>query len=163
VHRKDLKPSSPIRCVILTVSDRRDLHSDLSGDEAQKILESAGCKIVMRRISPNKEEKIRTLIKKFLKKADLFITIGGTGIGRRDLSVEALQPFVEKRMDGFGELFRWISFKEIGTAAMLSRAFMGTKGEKVFLALPGSRSAVRTALRKILLPELGHIFWELKR
>ena len=97
------------------------------------------------------------------KQIQAIITTGGTGISSRDRSYEAVTDLLEKRLDGFGELFRALSFQEIGPAAMLSRAFAGTARGKILIALPGSEHAVRLALTKLVLPELGHLVREASR
>jgi molybdenum cofactor biosynthesis protein B len=91
------------------------------------------------------------------------VTTGGTGAGRRDLTIETLTPWVEKELPGFGELFRRLSFDEIGNAAMLSRAMCGVSRGKVICCLPGSEAAVRLALTRLLLPELPHLIWVARR
>ncbi|HEV3026611.1 MAG TPA: molybdopterin-binding protein, partial [Planctomycetota bacterium] len=99
-----------------------------------------------------------------LRDADLVLTIGGTGISHRDVSVDALLPLIKKEMPGFGELFRAFSLKDIGTATILSRVVMGiTEKRRIVVALPGSENAVRLGLEALLLPELKHILWELRR
>jgi molybdenum cofactor biosynthesis protein B len=94
---------------------------------------------------------------------DLVLLNGGTGISRRDVTVEALEPLLEKSMPGFGELFRALSFEEIGPAAMLSRALAGTVRDRLIIALPGSAAAARLALERLILPELGHLIWEVRK
>ena len=94
---------------------------------------------------------------------DAIITTGGTGISSRDQSYEAITTFIEKRIDGFGELFRSLSYAEIGSAAMLSRAFAGTARKKIIISLPGSEHGVRLAMTKLVLPELGHLVREASR
>jgi len=151
------------RCHILTVSDSRTAKTDESGDVAAGLLEKAGHKVVKRDIVENDLSKIVIAIKYALDGADLVLALGGTGVSRRDVTVEAVRGVVEKELPGFGELFRVLSVKEIGTAAILSRALLGTTGGKIVAVTPGSPGAVRLALQEILVPQLKHLLRELRK
>ena len=115
-------------------------------------------------IVKNAASDIKSALQKALKEADLVLTIGGTGPSARDMTIETVRPFVAKELVGFGEMFRTASQKEIGTAAIMSRALLGvSESGKVLVCTPGSPAAVRLALEDILLNELKHLLWEVKR
>ena len=163
-HRDRAEGEQTARCAILTVTDTRTLETDTSGRAASEILQKAGHSVVLHEIVPNEPQKIADALGKGLREADLVLTIGGTGASRKDLSVEAVLPLLAKELPGFGEMFRAASVKEIGTAAMLSRAVLGiTAAGKIVLALPGSENAVRLGLGTLLMGELNHLLWELRR
>jgi len=150
---------------IVTISDSRTLETDESGNTASKILISNGYDVVERILIPNDAGVIKRKIKGLVKdkRVDVIITIGGTGLSKRDLTVETVSKIVDKKINGFGELFRAISYNEIGISAMLSRAFGGVASSKIILCLPGSQNAVELAIRKLILPEVGHMVREARR
>ncbi|MBO3769176.1 MAG: MogA/MoaB family molybdenum cofactor biosynthesis protein [Thermoproteota archaeon] len=150
---------------IVTISDSRTLETDESGNTASKILVSNGYDVIERVLIPNDANKIRKKISELVKdkRIDVIITIGGTGLSKRDLTVETVSKMVEKKINGFGELFRAISYNEIGASAMLSRAFGGVVSGKIILCLPGSQNAVELAIRKLIIPEIRHIVREARR
>jgi molybdenum cofactor biosynthesis protein B len=123
------------------------------------LLTAAGHLVTGRTIVKDDPSLVRSVVERELAIVDVqvIITTGGTGISSRDSTFEAVQALLQKRLDGFGELFRMLSFQEIGPAAMLSRATAGLAFGKIIVALPGSEAAVRLALEKLLLPELGHL------
>jgi molybdenum cofactor biosynthesis protein B len=163
-HQEQAGREAQGRCAILTVTDSKTRDTDTSGKRAFEILQKFGHTVVLHEIVPNDARKLADAIERALRESDLVLTIGGTGISRRDLSVETVRKFLEKELPGFGELFRALSAKEIGTAAILSRAVLGTvSGGKILVALPGSEGAVRLALEEILMNELRHLLWELRR
>ena len=163
-HREHAEKESSARCAILTVTDSKTRETDTSGRRAFEILQKFGHTVVLHEIVPNERKKVADAAEKALKEADVLLTIGGTGASRRDGTVEAVRPLLEKELPGFGELFRSLSAREIGTAAILSRALLGvTSAGKVVVALPGSEGAVRLALEEILVNELKHLLWELRR
>ena len=152
------------RVAILTVTDSKTRETDTSGRAAFELFRKHGHTVVYHEIVGNKKKKIEATAMTALRDADVVLTIGGTGISHRDQSVDAVLPLIKKLMPGFGELFRAFSVKDIGTATILSRVVMGvTEKYKLVLCLPGSESAVKLGLEGILLPELKHILWELKR
>lgn len=154
----------PVRCALLVVTDTKTLETDTSGPRAFEILQKFGHEVVSHQIVPNKRRKIVEAVEKALKDADVAITIGGTGVSRKDGTVEAVRPLFALELPGFGELFRAMSAEEIGTAAILSRAALGaTKKGKVVVCLPGSEAAVRLAVEDILVNELRHILRELRK
>lgn len=155
----------PARCHILTVSDTRKPGTDKSGAAAAALLEAAGHKVEKRLIVENNLSKILQAVRTAIDEgADLVLALGGTGVSRRDVTVEAVRSVIDKELPGFGELFRALSVKEIGTAAILSRAVLGTTVEgKVVAVTPGSPAAVTLALKEILVPQLKHLLRELRK
>jgi molybdenum cofactor biosynthesis protein B len=154
-----------VSCFVLTVSDTRSLDTDASGRAIVDLLESAGHRAAGRAIVRDDPADVSRAVDEAIADAETRVVIatGGTGIARRDSTYEALAGRFEKRLDGFGELFRMLSFHDIGPAAMLSRAAAGiVRGRAVFL-LPGSEAAVRLAMTRLILPELGHIAGLLER
>jgi molybdenum cofactor biosynthesis protein B len=154
-----------VACFVLTVSDTRTPDTDTSGRAIRELLDDAGHVVTGSRIVPDEAEQVTEAIEQQLAHAStrIVITTGGTGITSRDGTFEAIDRLFEKRLEGFGELFRMLSFGEIGAAAMLSRAAAGTIARKAVFVLPGSEHAVRLALTKLILPELGHIVQQLDK
>jgi molybdenum cofactor biosynthesis protein B len=161
IHRKEAPAS--VRCYVLTISDTRTEATDKSGDAIADALRTAGHQITGRRIVRDDADAVRAEVAARAASADVVITTGGTGITSRDSTYEAIASLLEKRLDGFGELFRMLSFEEIGSAAMLSRACAGTIGRTAVFLLPGSEHAVRLAMTRLILPEIGHVVRELSR
>ncbi|MCC7179499.1 MAG: molybdenum cofactor biosynthesis protein MoaB [Acidobacteria bacterium] len=159
------KAPASIRCYVITVSDTRTEDTDTGGKAIVDLLTAAGHTVIARRIVRDEPEEVAALVKlqAAMDHADVIITTGGTGITRRDSTFEAIDGLLEKKLPGFGELFRMLSFQEIGPAAMLSRACAGTCRGKVVVALPGSENAVRLAMTRLLVPELGHLVAETRR
>ena len=151
-------PSS-LGFAVITISDTRDERSDRGGPLIVETLEAAGHRISLRRVVRDEEVEIVAAVRGAVERADvdLVITTGGTGIAPRDVTTPALERIFEGHIPGFGELFRWLSYQEIGPASILSRATAGLLGGKVVLALPGSPKALELALRTIVLPEAGHL------
>jgi molybdenum cofactor biosynthesis protein B len=160
-HRKDAPKS--VRCFVLTISDTRTEANDASGDAIAALLTGAGHEIAGRRIVKDEPASVRSAVQDLGGKVDVVITTGGTGITARDSTYEAIVALLDKQLDGFGELFRMLSYNEIGAAAMLSRAVAGTMRSVAVFALPGSEHAVRLAIEKLILPEIGHVVRELRR
>ena len=146
----------PVRVAVLTVSDTRTLETDTSGQTAVSRLEEAGHTIGARTIVRDDEQVIREQLAAFIADPDIdvVITTGGTGVTARDVTPEALAPLVTKAIPGFGELFRWLSFEEIGTSTIQSRAEAALCDTTYVFVLPGSTGAVRTAMDRILIPQL---------
>jgi molybdenum cofactor biosynthesis protein B len=165
VHRHKESAPEHVRVAVLTISDTRTRETDTGGDTAEQILREAGQKIVARQIVRDEVNGIRASLVDLLANAevDAVITTGGTGISGRDTTYEVVDRMIEKKLDGFGEIFRMLSYQEIGAAAIMSRAVAGTVGTKVVASLPGSRNAVRLAVEKLLVPELAHIVFELRK
>jgi molybdenum cofactor biosynthesis protein B len=148
---------------VLTISDTRTEASDASGGAIVELLTGAGHQVSGRRIVRDDPAAVRETVQSAVSTADVVITTGGTGITARDSTYEALAALLDKRLDGFGELFRMLSYAEIGAAAMLSRATAGSIGTTAIFSLPGSEHAVRLAMTKLILPEIGHVVRELRR
>jgi molybdopterin adenylyltransferase len=160
-HRADAPAS--VRCFVLTISDTRTDATDASGDLIVSALTSAGHELTGRRIVSDDPQLVTETVRAAATDADVVITTGGTGITSRDSTYEAITGLLDKRLDGFGELFRMLSYQDIGAAAMLSRACAGTMGRTVVFSLPGSSKAVALALDRLILPEIGHIVREVRR
>jgi molybdenum cofactor biosynthesis protein B len=153
-----------VSCFVVTCSDSRAAVDDVSGRALREGLEAAGHSLIGQVVVPDEPEAIRSAITRGLESgARAVLVTGGTGITRRDQTVEAVRPLLDKEVPGFGELFRMLSFQEIGSAAWLSRALAGTVREALVFVLPGSPNAVRLALEQLILPELGHAVRELSR
>jgi molybdenum cofactor biosynthesis protein B len=167
--RSDLehKASAPasVGCYVLTVSDTRTEATDTGGRAAADLLIAAGHRVAGRTIVKDDADQVRDTIERQLANPDVqvIITTGGTGISSRDTTYEAVCGLLWKKLDGFGELFRVLSYEQIGAAAMLSRAVAGTIAGRIVIALPGSEAAVRLALEKLVIPELGHLVREASR
>ncbi len=148
-----------VPCAVLTVSDTRDESTDTSGALILRHLRRAGHGIVDYRILTDDPERIVSHLRSLAGKARARIVLltGGTGIARRDTTFEAVAGLLDKRLDGFGELFRALSYRRIGSAAMLSRAVAGTYRGMVVFSMPGSEDAVRLAMTRLILPELPHL------
>jgi molybdenum cofactor biosynthesis protein B len=148
----------PVRIAILTVSDTRTAADDRSGDTAAELLGGAGHQIVARTIVKDSRELIRAQLQRWIDDAGIEVVIatGGTGVTPRDVTPEALHPLITKPIPGFGELFRYLSFAEIGSSTIQSRAEAALCDRTYVFLLPGSPGGVRTAVEKILLPQLDH-------
>jgi molybdenum cofactor biosynthesis protein B len=148
----------PVNVAVLTVSDTRTLADDTSGQLIVDRLTEVGHRIVARQITIDSELAIRAQLAAWIADdgVDVVVATGGTGVTPRDVTPEALAPLVTKAIPGFGELFRWISFEEIGTSTIQSRAEAALCGSTFVFLLPGSNNGVRTALEKILIPQLDH-------
>lgn len=160
-HRKDAPAG--VRCFVLTISDTRTPETDTSGDAIVLALKTAGHEVVGRQIVRDDPARVRDAVKSQAGNAQVIVTTGGTGITARDSTYEAIASLLEKKLDGFGELFRMLSYEEIGSAAMLSRACAGTIGRSAVFSLPGSEAAVTLAMNKLIVPEMGHVVRELSR
>lgn len=152
-------------CAVLTVSDTRTEGDDEGGRRVVAALEAAGHRVVQRALERDDPERVAACLESWLAAgaAEVIVTTGGTGVARRDTTVEVVERLLEKRLDGFGELFRMLSYREIGAAAMLSRTVAGTAGGTALFALPGSPAAVRLAMDELIVPELPHLLRELRK
>lgn len=162
-HRRAAPATVP--CAVLTVSDTRTEATDTSGRAIVQLLEAAGHVVAERAIVPDDPGAISAFVERQVAggRASAIIITGGTGVSSRDQTLEAVARLIDRPLPGFGELFRLLSFEEVGPAAMLSRATAGITGRAVVFALPGSERAVRLAMTRLILPELGHIAHELSR
>ncbi|MBI2828103.1 MAG: molybdenum cofactor biosynthesis protein MoaB [Acidobacteria bacterium] len=164
VEHQAQAPAS-VACYVLTVSDSRTPDTDLSGRAIRQLLESSGHLVTGHAIVKDEPAQVTSHVRAHLAdpRTQVIISTGGTGVTSRDGTFEAIDRVLEKRLDGFGELFRMLSFQEIGAAAMLSRATAGTAARKAIFVLPGSEQAVRLAMTRLILPELGHVVQQLRR
>ncbi|MCL4814959.1 MAG: MogA/MoaB family molybdenum cofactor biosynthesis protein [Vicinamibacteraceae bacterium] len=154
-----------VRCAVLTVSDTRTEATDTGGALAVRLLEAEGHRVSARRIVRDEPADVAAIVREWAGRPDIdvVITTGGTGLSVRDTTYEAVVALLDKRLDGFGELFRSLSYEEIGPAAMLSRAVAGSRGRTFIACLPGAEGAVRLAMTRLLVPELPHIVRELQK
>lgn len=162
IHRREAP--STVRCMILTLSDTRTPDTDKSGQCIRQLLEEAGHTVAAYRVVKDDKSGIQELLVQAVRDdtVEAVLMNGGTGIAPRDNAYEAVKEILDKEMHGFGEIFRYLSFTEdIGTAAILSRAIAGVKDRTAIFSMPGSTGAVRLAMTRIILPELGHVMREI--
>ena len=154
-----------VRCAVVTVSDTRTLETDTGGQTIVDLLTAAGHEVVAREIIPDEPERMRPLLIAFRDRGDVDAALltGGTGLSSRDQTYETVSGLLTKPLPGYGELFRMLSFGEIGAAAMLSRAVGGLVGRLAVLTMPGSPGGVRLAMERLILPELAHLVCEARR
>ncbi len=169
LHRARASATPPVTCAVVTASDTRTEADDTSGQALCDALRDAGHTLEFYRIVPDDGEAIRAVLLHLAGRVETVVTTGGTGIGRRDRTVEVAERLIQKPLPGFGELFRMLSFQDIGPAAMLSRATAGLYGaedgppETLLFCCPGSEAAVRLAMDRLILPDLRHLVWEVVR
>lgn len=162
----EYKQDKALNVAVLTVSDTREPSTDRGGDRIRNMLMEAGHEISVSVISKDDTEGIQEAVEELLalESVDAIISTGGTGLGFRDVTVEAIEPYFTKNIVGFGELFRMLSYTEdVGSKALLSRAEAGVSEEKVIYILPGSVKAVELAMKKLVLPELHHVVHEITK
>jgi len=170
-QHRDNAQGKTARCAVLTVSDSRIAETDSGGKAIMDALRDAGHTVSDYTLVKDEPKQIESQLTSWLtppdssqtpqaSSLDLIITTGGTGIARRDTTVEVVRRLLDKELEGFGELFRMLSYQEVGPAAMLSRAVAGLAGETLIFTLPGSPHAVKLAMEKLILPELPHMVWE---
>ena len=154
-----------VGCWVLTVSDTKTPETDTSGTLIRKLLTAAGHPVVGSSIVRDEPKDVQRVIREACASdaVKVVIATGGTGITSRDSTYEAIDAMLDKRLPGFGELFRMLSYQEIGAAAMLSRAVAGVAGGTLIVAMPGSTNAVRLALTRLIVPELGHLVYEIEK
>jgi molybdopterin adenylyltransferase len=153
------------RCAVLTVSDTRTVETDTGGALIRRLLQEAGHVVALHTIVPDEPNRIEMQLSQWLTDPDLqlLVTTGGTGIARRDTTIEIIERVLDKPLPGFGELFRMLSWEQVGAAAMLSRAVAGLSGHAFIFALPGSTNAIELAMTRLVIPELPHLLWERQR
>jgi len=164
-HREIAARQGPVHVAIVTVSDTRTRENDTGGDLIEDRVTVAGHKVVFRTIVKDEPAQIGALLDQIVNETDarLILFTGGTGIAPRDTTYDVLAGKLEKTMPGFGELFRMLSYQEVGAAAMLSRATAGTYRGRVVISMPGSPNAVQVAMDKLIMPEIQHLAWEVAR
>ena len=158
------KAHRAIRCAVITASDTRTLETDTSGKKIKDLLVAQSHPLVSYQILKDEPNQIAAAVRTLLEEPDVdaIIINGGTGIAPRDTTFEAIRGLLEKEISGFGEFFRMLSYQEIGSAAMLTRATAGVAKGKVVISLPGSTGAVELGMTKLVLPELGHMLFLLR-
>ena len=163
-HRKQAESKGQIQLAIVTVSDTRTEETDTSGRTIRTLAEAAGHAVIGYRIVQDEPDQVQSALDDFAAgPAQLVIFNGGTGISKRDRTYDVISKALEKPLPGFGELFRMLSYEQVGSAAMLSRATAGVYRDTVIISTPGSTKAVELALEKLILPEIQHLAWELTR
>jgi molybdenum cofactor biosynthesis protein B len=163
VHEHEKHGRRNLKVGVITASDSRTPETDQSGQLIRRLLEAAGHCVDYYEILPDDGGKISAALVRNLENLDVIIVNGGTGITARDNTTEVVKSLLDKELEGFGELFRMLSFNEIGAAAMMSRAIAGVRRGKFVAALPGSPDACRLAMEKLLIPQLGHITYLLSK
>jgi len=158
-----LSKDTPVACAVVTVSDTRSEETDQSGRIIVERLTGAGHTIADKRIVRDEPAEIVALLERLAETSDVIIFNGGTGISKRDSTFEAISDILEKTLPGFGEIFRMLSYDEVGPAAMLSRAVAGVYRDSIIFSTPGSTNAVRLAMDRLILPQLRHLVWEIVR
>jgi molybdenum cofactor biosynthesis protein B len=163
-NHKHLSPQT-VKCSVLIISDSRTEKTDESGKLLVEVMKGAGHEIISYSLIKNDSEAIQFKIGELLHSPNIqvIITSGGTGASKMDLTIETVTPMFEKKLDGFGELFRYLTYQEIGTGSILSRTSAGVALGRVIICLPGSLKAVKLALDKIIVPEIGHLVREASR
>ncbi len=159
LHAHRQNAAAPVPTAVITVSDTRTLETDTGGALVAELLQTAGHPVAWRRVVRDEQAAIASAVTDALSDDGVraVVVTGGTGVAPRDVTPESVEPLLERMVPGFGELFRALSFQEIGSAALLSRALAGLARGRVVFVLPGSRGAVRLALERLILPELGHL------
>lgn len=163
-HREQARSQGSVPVAIVTVSDTRTPETDTSGQTIRQLLEEAGHRVVGYRIVKDEPEQVAQALEDFVAgEARLVLFNGGTGISARDRTYDVISRVLEKTLPGFGEIFRMLSYQEIGSAAMMSRATAGVYRGTVIVSMPGSTNAVKLAMTRLVLPEIQHLAWEITR
>jgi molybdenum cofactor biosynthesis protein B len=162
-EHRELSRETPVRCAVVTVSDTRVESDDRSGALIRSLLDEAGHTVAAYHIVRDEVDVIQRLLRTLAPQVEVVLMNGGTGIARRDGTFEAVSTMLEKTLPGFGEIFRMLSFDDVGPAAMLSRATAGVFDNTLVFSMPGSTGAVRLAMEELVIPELRHLAWELVR
>lgn len=162
-HKEAAAALSAFAAAVLTISDSRTEATDESGKLLQELIRVAGHTIGAYRLVKNEPETVRATVAELAGQVDFIITTGGTGMSPRDLSIEACRPLFTKELEGFGDVFRLLSFQEIGSAAILSRATGGSVGRALVFCLPGSKAACRLAAERLILPEIKHLIAQVRK
>ncbi len=164
-HRAAAAERGPVTCAIITASDTRTPETDTSGRTIREQLEAAGHQVVFHEIVRDEPSLIEAAIHRIIATTPALAILinGGTGIAKRDTTYDAVTGLLEKTLPGFGEIFRVLSYEQVGPAAMLSRATAGVYSNRLIFSMPGSTNAVKLALEKLIVPELDHLVWEILR
>jgi molybdenum cofactor biosynthesis protein B len=163
-HR-EISKAVVVRCAVITLSDTRTMETDVSGKTIAQLLANSQHTVVFHEVLKDDPEPLRACLQQLLARdhIDAILTNGGTGISRRDQTIAVVDAMIEQPLPGFGELFRMLSYQQIGSGAMLSRASGGIAKRKLIFALPGSPAAVELAMTKLILPELAHLIHQLQK
>ncbi|MDD2666304.1 MAG: molybdenum cofactor biosynthesis protein MoaB [Methanocellales archaeon] len=160
-HEEHKSHVRSVRCAVLTFSDSRTEESDDSGKLIKELLVKSGHEIVAYQVMKDDLKAIQKAVQDLIDSdVQVIITNGGTGISKKDVTIEAISELLDKKLDGFGDIFRFLSYEHMGSAAMMSRAIAGTIKNKIVICMPGSVDAVELGMKKLILPELGHMVWE---
>ncbi|HIH36806.1 MAG TPA: molybdenum cofactor biosynthesis protein MoaB [Methanocellales archaeon] len=160
-HEEHKRHVKSVRCAVLTFSDSRTEESDDSGKLIKELLVKSGHEIVAYHVMKDDLKAIQKAVQDLIASdVQVIITNGGTGISKKDVTIEAISELLDKKLDGFGDIFRFLSYEHMGSAAMMSRAIAGTIKSKIVICMPGSVDAVELGMKKLILPELGHMVWE---
>ncbi|MEX0715258.1 MAG: MogA/MoaB family molybdenum cofactor biosynthesis protein [Planctomycetaceae bacterium] len=164
-HERTAKDIGPLGFAVLTFSDTRTAETDASGKAIRELIEAAGHSVARYEVLADDPARIRAALVDALGDPDVSIVVtnGGTGVAVRDNAFEVVSTLIDKPLGGFGELFRMLSWEQVGAAAMLSRATAGIARGKALFALPGSTKAVRLAMEKLILPQARHLVQELRK
>jgi molybdenum cofactor biosynthesis protein B len=162
-HEHKAHAPKHLRFAVVTISDSRAKENDDTGKLIIDFLKEAGHEIVHHEIVKDDFDSIKATITELARDVDVVIANGGTGISKKDVTPESAGSLLDKELKGFGELFRMLSYQDIGSAAIMSRALAGTFGDRIIICLPGSPKAVELAMKKLILPEIGHMIWEARR
>lgn len=163
-HRKSAAKN--IMCAVITVSDTRVKATDKSGRKVISLLHEANHFVHIHKIVPDHQRQIQEIVEEMIHhdQVEAIIFNGGTGISKRDITIESIEPLLDKQLPGFGELFRYLSYTcDIGTASMLSRALCGVANHRLIFSIPGSTGAVTLAMERLILPEIGHMLREIHK
>ena len=162
-HRRKAHAQGPIAVGLITVSDTRTAESDVNGAYLREAVEAAGHRVVGYQLVPDEPDRVLAAIDQLLDEANAIVLNGGTGISARDRTYDALAGRLERTLPGFGELFRMLSWEQVGSAAMLSRAVAGTVGRTVVFSVPGAPAAVQLAWERLIAAELQHVVGEMRK
>jgi molybdenum cofactor biosynthesis protein B len=162
-HRAAAAAEGPITVGVVTVSDTRTPEDDVNGDFLRERIAAAGAVVAGYRVVRDEPDEVRAAVDELIAGGRVIVVNGGTGISRRDTTYDTLAGMLEKQLPGFGELFRMLSWEQVGAAAMLSRATAGTYRGGIVVSIPGSPKAVALAWEKLIEPELAHLAWEVGR
>lgn len=165
IKRKEEHTVEAVPCWVITVSDSRTPETDTTGKFIKEKLQAAGHKTLLYAIIKNDATQIKAILKKLKRDREAQVAIfhGGTGLSKKDQTVQTVKKYLDEEIEGFGELFRYLSYEEIGPYALLSRAVAGVMNKKLIFSLPGSENAVKLAIEKLVLPVLGHAVHELQK
>jgi len=165
VEHKDSAAGISARCAVITLSDTRNEATDTSGGKIKSLLGAEHHLLNYYAIIPDEPRELGRLLQELISSGDVdvILTNGGTGISRRDQTIEVVENLLTTKLSGFGELFRMLSYQQIGSSAMMSRAVAGIARDKLIFALPGSTAGVELAMTKLILPELGHLLGQMRK